>query len=262
MNENSFPLSSRFQRAAAVLATALAALAPAARAQETFREIWIADRLTVGLGIGASTLTDNHRRADKESGFTYVGFVNSLEDKRATFLSPEATWWAARNLRLHLSMDHVEGHTRNYNNHHSDGTVRLRGPLLEAQCIFPLLDDTLFPYVGIGAALEKATFDSEEWWKLGWYSREEYLANAKPGKAKGGYFREIRVDDEIAWTVSGGVSWRPIPRLQLDAALRHVWVEPKCEYGEYREKSGYHADLHGKFWLDHLTAVISASYVF
>ena len=232
------------------------------RAQETFREVWIADRLSVGLGFGISSLTDNHRRADKESGYTYVGFVNALEDEHAAFFVPEVAWWAARNLRLLLSFDHVEGHTRNYNNHRSDGTVRLRGPLFEAQCIFPMLGDTLFPRVGVGAAWEMAKFRSETWWKLGWYSEDEYEANAKPGKAKSGYFREIRVDDVLAWTVSAGVSWRPAPRVQLDATLRHVWAEPKCEYGEYKEKTGYRREFGGKFWLDHLTAIVSASYVF
>lgn len=244
-----------------LLYAVLCAAAPAL-AQETFHEIWIADRLTVGLGLGVSSLTDNHRRADKESGFTYVGFVNTLENEHKTFLAPEISWWAARNLRLHLTVDHVEGHTRNYNNHRSDGTVRLRGPLFEAQCVFPMLGDTLFPKFGVGAAWEMAKFRPETWWKLGWYGEEEYRDNATPGKTKGGYSREIRVDDTLAWTLSAGASWRPARRFQLDATLRHVWVEPKCEYGERRVASGYTRHFGGKFWLDHLTAVVSASYVF
>ena len=244
-----------------LLSAVLCAAAPAL-AQETFHEVWIADRLTVGLGIGVASLTDNHRRADKDSGFTYVGFVNALEDEHAAFLAPEVSWWAARYLRLHLSVDHVEGHTRNYNNHRSDGTVRLRGPLFEAQCVIPMLDDTFFPTFGVGAAWEMAKFRPETWWKLGWYSEEEYREGAKPGKARDGHFREIRVDDTLAWTLSAGAAWRPTPRFQLDATLRHVWIEPKCEYGEYRVKSGYTRNFGGKFWLDHLTAVVSASYVF
>ena len=247
--------------AAAAIAAALLA-APRASAQETFREIWLADRLTLGVGVGAASLTDNHRRADKESGYTYVGFVNELEDEHATFLSPEITWWAARNLRLHLSYDHVEGHTRNYNNHRSDGTVRLRGPLFEAEFVYPLVADTLFPHVGVGFAWEKAKFKPETWWRLGWTSAEEYEADGRVGKAMNGHFRIIEVDDDIAWVLSAGVSWRPSPRVQLDASIRHVWVEPDCEYGEYTEKRGYEVQQTGNFWLDHLTASVSASYVF
>lgn len=246
--------------AAAVLSVSLSSAAFAAG--EPFREVWLTDRLSVGLGVGVSYLTDKHRHPHKEEGYTFVGFVNELDDEHAVFPVPEVAWWATRNLRLRLAFDHVEGRTRNYNYDHSDGTVRIRGPVFAAEFVYPTFDDTLFPHAGFGVAWENARFKPERWWTLGWYYEDEWAEAGRPEKKKSGYTRAIKVDDTIGWVLSAGVSWRPVPRLQLDATVRHVWAEPECEYGSVRRKKGYSRELDGKFWLDHATVAVSASYVF
>lgn len=227
-----------------------------------FHEVWLLDRLSIGLEASYSTLTDAKRSPDKMSGSTFVGFIYKLDDTDRLSFSPRISWWAAPNLRIGLFRDAVSGRTRNYNTteHHSDGVVKTAGPAFVAEAVLPLLGDTLFLRAGGGFAWEKADFDTAAWWHLGYASENAWRAYGSPS-VPNGHYREIHVDDAFGFLLCCGVSWRPIPRMELDAGLRHVWLEPDCDYG-YRRGNSFDVHSSGDFTLDHLSFTVSVSYVF
>ena len=254
----------------AVFATATIAdvpAAPAARAvplrTESFYDTWLKDRLSIGLGLSHSTLTDAKRPKDFESGQTFVGFVWKLEDKDQIGIVPELRYRAADNLRIVLAMDRVVGRTRNYNQRkHSDGDVTVWGPQLLVEGLYPLCDDTVFLHAGAGIVYDFADFNEVKWWKLGYSSNESWTYYGRTNKARQSYYREIHVDDSFGWSVAAGCSWRPSPRFELDLSLRHTWLEPDCQFGYSYKRKGFEKHQDGDFTLDHLSVVLTGSYVF
>jgi len=267
MNRTAFPFS--------VLLVALAATAFAeARAEsrapavqlraESFYDAWIKDRLSIGLGLSHSTLTDAKRPKDVENRRTFVGYIWKLEDVEQVGIIPEVRFRAADYVRLVLSQDRVVGRTRNYNQQkHSDGDINVWGPQILVEGLYPLCDDTVFLHAGLGLAYEFTDFNEDKWWKLGYSSRDSWLYYGGTNKARQGYYREIHVDDGFAWTLSAGASWRPNPRLELDLSLRHTWFNPDCQFGyNYGSRKGFDKHQDGDFDFDHLSVALTASYVF
>lgn len=259
---------------AALAATAFAELPAEAPAEspapavplraESFYDVWLKDRLTIGLGLSFSTLTDAKRPKDVENHRTFVGFIWKLEDDDQIGVVPEIRYWAADYLRLVLSLDRVSGRTRNYNQQkHSDGTASLWGPQLLVEGLYPLCDNTVFLHAGAGIAYDFADFTEVSWWKLGYSSAENWEYYGRTKKARQSRYREIRVDDAFGWTIAAGVSWRPHPDFELDLSLRHTWIEPDCRFGyNYGGRRGFEKDQDGDFTLDHLSVVLTGSYAF
>ena len=98
-------------------------------------------------------------------------------------------------------------------------------------------------------------------WKLGYSSEADWASVGRPNKAREHYWREIQVDDAFGLSVAAGVSWRPVPEAELDLSLRHTWIEPDCDFG-YRRGGSFSSQADGEFTLDHLSVVLTASYVF
>ena len=215
--------------------------APALEPAGGFYDTWIKDRLTLGLGLAGSVLTDAKRPENEPAHKTFVGFIYKLDDEDPVYVLPELRYWAARNLRVTLSIDHVSGRTRNYNTptRHSDGNVEVSGPQLLVEGLWPICDENL------GYA------DQASW---------TYYGSPRDRTADGRY-REIQVDDSFGVTLAAGVSWRPGASFELDLSLRHTWLEPDCEFG-YRRKGSFQSVQGGDFTLDHLTVALTGSYVF
>ena len=231
---------------------------------ETFYDQWIKDRLTVGLGVSWTTLTDAKRPKDEDRKKTFVGYVWKLEDVDQVGVLAELRYWAAPNFRVSLGIDRVSGRTRNFNlAKHSDGVAELVGPQLLVEGLFPLCDDTVFLHAGGGVVYDFADFDEVAWWHLGYASEAAWNDYGRTGKTRQNYFREIRVDDAFGWTLAAGVSWRPAPRAEIDLSVRHTWIEPDCTFGyDYGKRKGFKPLLDGDFTLDHLSVALTASYVF
>ena len=67
----------------------------------------------------------------------------------------------------------------------------------------------------------------------------------------------------LGWSVSAGATWRPHPNFELDLSLRHTWIDPDCQFGYwYGKKKGFEKHSDGDFELNHLSVVLTASYVF
>lgn len=228
---------------------------------QAFYDDWILDRISIGLRISHATLTDGKRPASYSKDF--IGAINKLDDDDEISILPELRYWTARYLLVTLGMDHAAGRTRNFNtpNHHSDGTATLDGPVLLAEGLLPLMDDTLFLHAGPGIALDKGGFDHETWWRLGYSDEQGWRQSGSPKKEPRGHFREIRVDDAFGIVLSAGVAWRPIDRLELDVSLRHTWIEPDVRWG-YVGRRGFDEQQKGEFTLDHLSVSAMVCWVF
>ena len=231
---------------------------------ESFYDTWIKDRLSLGLGVSWSVLTDAERPQDWSRRKTFLGYIWKLEDEDQVGVVPELRYWATPYLRLALSLDHVSGRTRNFNlEKHSDGVAELWGPQLLVEGLYPLCDDTVFLHAGAGVCYDFADFEEVAWWNLGYGSEADWNARGRTGKTRLNYFREIRVDDAFGWTLAAGASWRPHPRFELDLSVRHTWIEPDCQFGyNYGKKKGFEKHSDGDFTLDHLSVVLTGSYVF
>lgn len=254
------------------------ASAPAARTPSAFEppvepsgtasEGWLADRLTLGLGIRLAHFTANHRPPDRDGGKTFVGFVNEIDLRNDTLVVPVVTYWAARYLRLGATWECLKGKTYNYdpdNPHgphlHSDGQERLEGPVFTVEGLWPLLDDTLFPHAGAGLFYGMGDFREEEFWYYGYGSQASYEADGKPKETKSNFKREIHSDDAFGFLLTAGVAWRPFTHFQVDLDVRQMWVEPDIEYG-YMKKKGWEHHRDGELTFDNVTWTLSASYVF
>lgn len=231
---------------------------------ESFYDTWIKDRLSIGLGISYSTLTDAKRPQDVENHRTFVGYVWKLEDTEQVGVVPELRYRASDYVRVVLSLDRVVGRTRNYNQRkHSDGDINVWGPQLLVEGLYPLRGDTVFLHAGAGLAYEFTDFNEDKWWKLGYSSADSWRYYGATNKARQGYYREIHVDDGFGLTLAAGVSWRPDPRFELDLSLRHTWFEPDCQFGyNYGGRKGFDKHQDGDFTFDHLSVVLTGSYVF
>ena len=234
--------------------------------RDDFYETWIEDRLSLGLGLSYTTLTDPRRPKDNNRQKTFVGFVWKLEDEDEVGVVPELRYRASDHVRLTLSMDRVSGRTRNFNQaKHSDGVVEAMGPMLLAEGLWPLCDDTVFLHAGVGLAYAFADFEEVTWWHLGYASEAAWIARGRPSvRTAQDHYREIKVDDAFGWAVAAGATWRPHPRFELDLSLRHVWLDPDCQFGYTysARKGGFKKHLDGDFTLDHLAVALTGSYVF
>lgn len=232
-----------------------------------FQETWLQDRLTIGLGVRFNRLTSKNRPEDTTRTKTFIGYVNRIDDEdEFGFVLPEIRYWAADYVRTTLTFSGVSGRTRNFNTptRHSDGTIDAWGPELFVEGLWPLCEDTVFLHAGVGIMYAFCDFSEDRWWNLGYSTRQDWIDRGSPPvKTAANHYREIHVDDAFGYALCAGASWRPTPRVELDLSLRHTWLEPDCQFGyNYGRKRGFEELMDGEFTLDHLSVVLSCSYVF
>lgn len=228
---------------------------------------WISERLTIGLAVSRLHLTANRRSPSRDSGKTFVGFVNLLELEDETAWAPVITYWVARYLRVSATWEDVKASAYNYDkgnieeHAHADGTVKVSGPVLSLEAVWPCLDDTLFPHVGGGVFFANGDFSESSFWYLGYSSQDSYETYGSPTTTRARYTREIHVDNDIGWLASAGIAWRPFKHFQLDLDVRQTWIDVDCEFG-YMKRSGWEPHRTGDFSLDNTAWTLSAAFVF
>ena len=238
--------------------------------EASFYDVWIRDRLSVGLALSHVRLTDGDRPADLSCRRTFLGYINELDEKDEWTWAPSLSWLASDFVRLGLTWQSVEARTMNCNvnaetgRSMSDGAVSASGPLLLVEGAYPLEGGVWRPHAGVGLGWYAGDFDEDAWWGLGYAGPKSWESAGKPGnKTAAGRHRYIDVDDAFGLSLSAGVAWRPVPELELDLSLRHTWLEPDCKFG-YRDAKTGRRDVQssGEFTLDFLAVVLTASYVF
>ena len=219
----------------------------------------LADHLTVGLRLVSNKLKETSRPADRDGGRTFLGYVNELDQQEKTGVRPFVGWQFCPYFGVEFSQDEVAARTRNYNNGMSDGILRMSGPVFTAMASYPVTD-YLSPYVGIGYAPWSATFEHDDWWRLGYDSPEGYAAAGAPD-APLSMGRLIEVEDDSATFFTLGLAVRLHRRARLDVMMRQIDLTSKARF--YHDFSGNKVlEREGEFTMKHSTYGIALSFVF
>ena len=238
--------------------------------EDSFYDVWIRDRLTVGLAVSWNKLTDADRPRDLTRTKTFLGFINRLELENEIGWTPVVSWLASDYVRLGLSWQRVEARTWNfprppYTESHTDGIASSSGPAFSVEGCYPTEDGVWRPHAGVEIGFFRGGFDADNgWWRYGYPSKAEWEASGRSkSPSDGRNYRYIDVDDAIGWSLSAGIACRPHPRLELDLSIRQTWLEPDCEFGYENARNGRRAkERGGEFTFDSFSVAFSASYVF
>lgn len=236
----------------------------------SFFDVWIRERLSVGLSVSFSRLTDADRPEDESRTRTFVGYVNHLSLENEFGFVPTLNWLASDFVRVGLTLHETEARTRNFkkdphlDRRLSDGNATASGVLLSVEGTWPFYEGRLRPHAGLGLGWYKGSFDEDTWWRLGYLSPVDWNAAGRPSSGTlEGRYRAIHIDDEVGLSAAVGIAWRPAQNWELDFSLRRTWLDPDCEFGYVDEKSGrWTKSLSGHFTMDSLAAVLTASWVF
>lgn len=220
---------------------------------ERFYGKFIKERLSAGVRVTSFSLTHSERPPDESRRLTFIGYVNELQEDNNNLFHPTILYKIHRHVAVEFTMDSVSAKTVNFNNHLADGDVVMSGPIVNLILSYPIFKDRLAPYVGLGYASWRSTFDHNAWWRLGWDSPDAFEAAGRPDKVHGRYERQIAVEDEagILWTL--GVNARLHRYAELDLMIRKIDLEAKAEHGVKYENNGvYEKRREGEFTLDHI----------
>lgn len=220
---------------------------------------YVAEHLMVGLRVVNNKLEETSRPADRDGGRTFLGYVNELEQQDKTGVRPFVGYQFSPYFGVELSQDEVAARTRNYNNGQSDGILRMSGPVFSATLSYPVTD-YLLPYAGIGYAPWSASFDHDDWWRLGYSSPESYAAAGSPNEYRS-IGRRIEVEDDSATFFTLGLAIRLHRYARLDLMMRQMDLTSKASFYHV---IGHSLDLQreGEFTMKHSTYGVALSLVF
>lgn len=228
---------------------------------ERFYSAFIKERLSAGVRITSFSLTDPDRPEDETREETFIGYVNELQEDNNNQIHPTILYKLHRYVAFEFTMDEVAARTQNFNNDLADGVVVMSGPIFNLFFTYPMMDDRISPYVGIGYAPWTSEFDHDAWWMLGWGSPEEYEAAGSPGISPNGYERRILVEDDsgMVWTV--GVNAKLHRRAELDFMVRGISLDPANEHGVMFD-GVYAKKREGDFDMSHIAFGCALRFIF
>ena len=159
---------------------------------------------------------------------------------------------------IEVTWGEVAARTYNFNTGLSDGVVRMNGPILEVTAQYPVFG-YLCPYLGLGYAPWKASFEHDAWWRLGWTSPEAYQAAGSPPERQGERPRLMAVEDDSAFVFMLGLTVRLHRHVDLDVLVRRMALDSKVRH--YRGDPLV-LEREGTFPLDHTLFGIGIHSVF
>jgi hypothetical protein len=218
---------------------------------QRFYSTFIKERLSAGFRVTSFSLTDPDRPEDETREETFIGYVNELQEEDNNQIHPTILYKLHRYVSLEFTMDEVAARTQNFNNNLADGVVVMSGPIFNLFLTYPMMDDRISPYIGLGYAPWTSEFDHDAWWMLGWDSPEAYEAAGSPGTSDGGYERRIIVEDDsgVVWTV--GVNAKLHRYAELDFMVRGITLDPANEHGVMFD-GVYSKSREGDFDMSHI----------
>lgn len=237
---------------------AAASPAPEPQAGDSFYGKYVRGRLSAGVKCSWPSLGADDR--PEVSGDGFIGHVNHLGDTgMSATLSLE--YQVCDYLRLELSGYEIGAKTLNWNNHLTDGDVKLEGPYVGVKLQLPLFGGTVVPYVGGGCAFLSGDFDEAYWWYNGWASEQSWRSMGAPRSQRTPYHREIHVEDATGFVYGLGVTVRLRDRLELEGFVNFCDVDPSCEYG-YSSGGKFRKHQDGDFDLENCQVGFCARCVF
>jgi len=214
-----------FARAAGlVLAMSLSLGGIAAETPAPAEESW-----TLPLEVGLR-FSDNWLETSR-SAEGFLGSIDELDpDQRYLPCNIVVAWRPLPWLSLGVQWDQMRARTVTATaDHHSDGSFRVRGPLLGAALRWPD-DDPVQPYAELGLAVLSVDFDESTWWGNGYPSVADWEAAGKPSTPYRGKQRTLSPSDSTSWTAGCGVLVPFGAHWALDLNLRYVDAESEVGY--------------------------------
>jgi outer membrane protein W len=224
-------------------------------------EDFIKERLSVGFRVSHFALTKSRRPEDEQRELTFIGYVNELNEVDNNRLWPTVLYKFNQYFAAEFTMDAVTARTKNFNNHLSDGSVKVSGPIFNLFASYPFWDGRINPYVGIGIAPWSGTFKHDTWWMNGWSSPDDYAMAGSPKDSRRGYERRIKVSDDagLVWTL--GINARLHRHAELDLMVRWLDIDVDNEHGVL-QNGVYDKKREGNFTMDHYALAGSIRFVF
>lgn len=219
-------------------------------------------RLEIGTRMTWFSLSEDTRPADPE--LTYIGDLNRLEDEQDNSIFK---LFVAVNLHryvaVELTSDTVAARPYNFSNMDSDGLLEMSGPILMLNLRYPLLNDRLMPYVGIGYAWMDASWENSGWWGQGWEDREAYEAAGSTGYDPRDIRRYMEVESDNATVFSLGCVYQFHDLVAVDVLMR--WMDLSSNALFYRTVEGdldWPRTKTGAFVMDHVAYGLGVRYCF
>ena len=243
--------------------------APALK-EPSFYDVWIRDRLSLGLSLSYAKLTDADRPEDEDRKRTFLGYVNHLSLENKLGFAPTINWLACEYVRIGLTFHKTEVRTLNFivapeiGKKLSDGNATETGLILSLEGTYPFVEGKLRPHAGVGLGWYRGDFKEDTWWRLGYPSPLNWEEAGRPSSGSAiDRYRSIQVDDAFGMSALAGVAWRPARHIEIDLSLRKTWLNPDCNFGYDMKDTGERVTkLKGDFSMDTIAAVLTVSWVF
>lgn len=224
-------------------------------------ETALKNKLTVGLRRTSFSFEDTERPEDETRTETYLGYINELRPEKESSVGWVVGYEPCRYVALEYSQEEVSARTWNFNNHASDGVLKMSGPIYGATLRIPV-QEWLSPYVGVGYAPWSAEFQTEDWWALGYASEADHIALGRPATPPvEGARRVIEVEDDDCRFLVFGVSVRLHRNVSVDVMMRKLELTSKAAF--YRVVDDVPVlEQTGAFPMDHTSYGVSIHAIF
>jgi len=202
---------------------------------------FFAVHLEIGAGIASYSLSEN------QGDGRFLGTIDELRPESDSFFFPVVGLYLGRYIGLECRYEKYEARTyTDTDDNHSDGTVKVSGPVASLVGRLPLDTVTglfsssepvnkwasrVVPFVGIGRTFFDESLNAAPWWARGYSSPERYEAAGSPDHNNHGYFRSFKMREQQADILLVGASILLGKSLSLNA----TWTQADLDFD-----SSYH----------------------
>lgn len=231
-----------------------------------FYSKYIADRLSVGLGVTRFRLSDGDLTPSDGSTKSFLGAIRKLNEKQSSIPRIVVQYLLNDYLKLEFTHDEVAARAQNIDLNGTpgpvDGTIKMSGPIFSLLAQYPI-KNRLYPYAGIGFAPWRAQFKytPSPWWHLGWADPEDYEQYGSKGEYRNHKRRDMVVKGDSAPVLTAGLAVKVTKDIELDFMVRHIRL---VSDGEFYTTLGSRTYLtrEGEFPMTHTAYGASLKYVF
>lgn len=186
------------------------------------------------------TNSDSGAKGGTQGSGTFLGTIYALDEEQNYLpIQPFLTYYANRYIGFELAYDSMEAKTIAYSSWYSsiktDGNVRLSGPTLSLLGRYPNATAHT-PYAGIGLGFFTGDFDEDPSWQLGYPDPSVYENLGSPGTIYNGRYREIVVEDTIAFLLTAGATWQFHPNWAADFSVQYVKAKADATFFGYTDE--------------------------
>lgn len=234
--------------------------------REGIYERYVKGKLSIGTRGVYRILTnsDSGAKGGDEGDGTFLGTIYALdEEQNCLLVQPFLTYYFNKYLGFELAYDNMEAKTLaigHYSDEKNDGSVSLDGPTLTLQGRY--LNHTSFtPYAGMGLGFFNGNFDAEPAWELGYNDPADYVRLGSPTTLYGGRYRQMEVDNTVAFLLTAGTTWKIYRNWSVDLSAEYIQANADATFLGYVHDVRY-TKKSGSFPMDNVAFRMGIVYEF